>query len=686
MTTVVNADYFSSYVKPYAADICVAAIFGLGYFFYKALKKSQEDQTQVALHKESKVNVKSWNKWEQANSLNKFHQYINFNQDKNVDAFYILNQMQKNNILPDIVTYNCLLDMSFNLGQILQANKLYEEISDFTSPVQPEIITYNIILKGCVKHIKENSGNNEELERIFNKINSFLSDMQNKNIQKNDISYNTLIDAFAEGGRIEKSWELYNEMKTNNLKPDLYTYATLIKALKSLPYSEENFNQVNEIFELVKSKSIEGLKADDFLYNSMLDTCLKYGKIELMEKLFTEMKNEGILPSVVTYSILIKAYGNSFNLENSLHYFNELRSNRIKPNDIIYGCILNCCVKCSKPELMTEMFEDMKREGILPNLYIYTTMIKGYNKMKQYNLGFKVFEKMKEDNFVQPNIVIYNAIIDNCVESKDYDKMFEIYTHLKNNDSSVQPNIITYSTLIKGFCKSGNMKKAQDIYTFLIENKIKLDDVVFNTLCDGYAKLKDVENALRVLDEMKNAGIKRSAVIYTVLIKMYSCLGNEKKVNEMFEEMKKEGIKPTVVVYTSIIQVLNRYKKTEEVVNIYNMVKNDSSLKVDNLMYSFVINGCCFNKNLEKAIEILMDSIKDGVKLNEDTYNNVLEYLLANKFMKHYERVQNCSMICKALKDKNYQINLDLYNRLMKLIYNPSESNAKKNNTGKKYK
>jgi pentatricopeptide repeat protein len=116
------------------------------------------------------------------------------------------------------------------------------------------------------------------------------------------------------------------------------------------------------------------------------------------------------------------------------------------------------------------------------------------------------------------------------------------------------------------------------------------------------------------------------------------------------------------------------------------MVKNDSSLKVDHLMYSFVINGCCFNKNLEKAIEILMDSIKEGVKLNEETYNNVLEYLLSNKFMKNYERVQNCSMICKALKDKNYQINIDLYNRLMKLIYNPSESTAKKNNTGKKYK
>jgi len=297
--------------------------------------------------------------------------------------------------------------------------------------------------------------------------------------------------------------------------------------------------------------------------------------------------------------------------------------------------------------------------------------------MKQFELAFGVFEKMKQDNFVKPNIVIYNAIIDNCVESKNFEKMFEIYTSLKNNETTVQPNIITYSTLIKGFCKSGNMKKAQDIYNFLVENNIKLDDVVFNTLCDGYAKQKDVEAALRVREEMKKANIKRTAVIYTTLIKMYSCLGDEKKCQAMFNEMKEEGIKPTVVIFTSVVQVLNRYKKTDEVISIYNHVKKDKNLRVDHLLYSFVINGCVFNKKLEKAIEILLESIADGVKLNEETYNNVLEYLIANKFMKTQDRIQNCTVICKALKDKSYQINIDLYNRLMKIIYT-SESATNK--------
>ena len=110
--------------------------------------------------------------------------------------------------------------------------------------------------------------------------------------------------------------------------------------------------------------------------------------------------------------------------------------------------------------------------------------------MKQFHLAFKVFEEMKIDDQVQPTLIIYNYIIDNCVESKNYDKMFEIYTFLKNIETSCQPNFITYSILIKGFCRSGNMKKAKEIFTFMIENNIKLDAVIFNTLCEGFCRLE----------------------------------------------------------------------------------------------------------------------------------------------------------------------------------------------------
>ena len=92
-----------------------------------------------------------------------------------------------------------------------------------------------------------------------------------------------------------------------------------------------------EIFELVKSSSSEDLKADDFIYNSILDICLKYNQIELMEKLFQLMRQENIPPTIVFYSIMNKGYGNIFELDKALILLTELSTNNIKLNDIIYG-------------------------------------------------------------------------------------------------------------------------------------------------------------------------------------------------------------------------------------------------------------------------------------------------------------------------------------------------------------
>merc|ERR1711934_423685 len=102
---------------------------------------------------------------------------------------------------------------------------------------------------------------------------------------------------------------------------------------------------------------------------------------------------------------------------------------------------------------------------------------------------------------------------------------------------------------------------------------------------------------------------------------------------ELFEEIKKRGMKP------------------------------------DQVSYNFIINGCSFNKKLEKAIEYLHESFKSQIKLSDDTYKNILQYLLNNKFMKTNER-------SKILKEKNFEIPYDLYSKLMKVVYSANENNV----------
>lgn len=51
-----------------------------------------------------------------------------------------------------------------------------------------------------------------------------------------------------------------------------------------------------------------GIKADEVLYNSLLDGCLKADETDLALKCFKNMKKLKIKASNVTYSILAKIY------------------------------------------------------------------------------------------------------------------------------------------------------------------------------------------------------------------------------------------------------------------------------------------------------------------------------------------------------------------------------------------
>lgn len=499
---LLSFDYLNSMIKPYISDLSVALVFGAGYYLFKFLRNKGENQT-----KENKLNnqIKSviktrLDKWEQAKTLQIFNGLIISNYDKTTDAFKILSKMQKNGVVPDIITYNCLIDMSFRLDQEEHAVKLFEEVCDGFSGIQPDIVTFNIMLKHYVSEIKnftktKNISNEEKLEKIF----KILKDIKIREITINEITYNTAMDACVEVGDFDKTWELFNEMKTQNLNPDLYTYATIVKGLKNCGLPDA-VDKALQILELVKSGACLEIKADEVLFNSVMDICITNNKVSVAEKIFEDMKNSNVIkPSIVTYSIMIRGYGVIYNIEKAVSLYEEIKLNGMQPNDIIYGCLMNCAVRCSNLDLMIEIFERMKSQGMKPNAIIYTTLIKGYNKMKLFDKAFETFEQLSSEEKSKSNIVIYNAILDVCVESGNFEKLKQIYNDLKSlaieNENNPQPNLVTYSTVIKGYFKNKNIPEAFNIYEFLKNNQFKLDEVFYSIMIDSLVIANEFEKS-----------------------------------------------------------------------------------------------------------------------------------------------------------------------------------------------
>ena len=509
------------------------------------------------------------------------------------------------------------------------------------------------------------------MDKIFDDVKKHSS---SGTMKPNDITINTMLDIMIKAGQIKRAWDLFDSMKDEfGVEPDKYSYSTIIKALK-YDLDSSKLERAFGILEYLKHKQ-GTVSNDEIIFNCLIDVCLKLNLMDKAEKVFREMKEIGVAPSKITYAIMIKGYGQVYNLEKAFGVFDEMKLANIPANEIIYGCLLNSCVRCANIERVTEVYNEMRHHDLDMNIILYTTLIKAYTKVKNLKLALEVYENMLKDEKVSPNIVIHNAMLDCCVECNEIVKMGEIYERVKEkaieDENSPQPDLITYSTVIKGYARAKDMDKVFDIYSFLTANanNFQLDEVIYNSILDGCAKTNYLEKAMSIYEDMKKNSIKRSNVTYSILVKLYANAKLEDKALQILDEMIENGVKPGIIVYTCLIQTCLRSKKFDTAIKLFESLKSDG-LKPDHVLFNTIVNGCLYNQKWDLACKYTLESFTFNVKIAYDIYRSVLEKLTMNYCtLRSNLKCEYGPKILKELKEKGIRVDDETYQKVARMIF-----------------
>jgi len=672
MDSLSNVDIGNA-VNPYLTDVGVGVVFGLGYYLIKYLygdnQKPDVKQTKEA------SNIC----WDNAKTTEEFNSLIKSNEeDSKLAPFEILNKISKKGLNPDISTYNYLLNSCYVTSNFETAEKLIEEIFDITSPFQPDLSTYNILLKGISCRIDQIQGNDQssinEKKQMIQKMDNLLEDLKKSVTNKpNDVTINTVLDILIKAGEIKRAWDLFDNMKSlYGIEPDKYSYSTIIKALK-YDLDPTKLEKAFGILEFLKNKT--STINDEIIFNCLLDVCVRLGKMDKAERVFNEMKENKLSPSKITYAIMMKGFGQVYQLDRAFEVFEEMINNNIAPNEIIYGVLLNACVRSSNIAKVTQVYKDIKQRNIEMNVILYTTLIKAYTKVKDLNSALEVYKTMLDDTKVEKNIVVHNAMLDCCVECNKIDKLNEIYEQIKSkaieDENHPQPDLITYSTVIKGYCRAKEMSQVFKIYDFLkTRDDFKLDEVVYNSILDGCAKTGSIQQATLIYQDMKDKNIPRSNVTYSILVKLYSNSKQDDKALGLLDEMIYNKIKPGLIVYTCLIQTCLKSKRFDRAIELFEQMKAQG-LTPDHVLYNIIVNGCLYNSRWELACQYTLETFKVNVKMADDIYLNVLDKLCAKYCnLKVNAKCDYLTAIIKELKNKGFHIDYQVLSKASKLIYN----------------
>ncbi|KAM0069556.1 putative tetratricopeptide-like helical domain superfamily [Helianthus debilis subsp. tardiflorus] len=180
------------------------------------------------------------------------------------DGFALLGCCFRRAVVPDVCTFNTLLDGLIREDRIVQAERLFKKLIKHKL-CEPDVVMYSTMIKGLCKF-----GNNDIAIGL-------LRLMDERGCKPDIYAYNTIIDSLCKDKMIEDAFKLFNEMVfAKGIQPNVITYTSLIYGLCNLCRWDEVSKLLKEMEDLRISPNFQ-------TFSILVDAFCKEGSVDEAE-------------------------------------------------------------------------------------------------------------------------------------------------------------------------------------------------------------------------------------------------------------------------------------------------------------------------------------------------------------------------------------------------------------------
>ncbi|KAI9153058.1 hypothetical protein LWI28_005183 [Acer negundo] len=186
---------------------------------------------------------------------------------------------------------------------------------------------------------------------------------------------------------------------------------------------------------------------------------------------------------------------------------------------------------------------------------------------------------------------------------------FTIFSQLQN------PNLFIYNALIQGFSASENPSQSLHFYTQLQSQGLFPDNITFPFLVKACTKLGSVCMGIQVHAQIIRHGLLNDVYVQNSLVLMYATFGDIKVASNIFRRMHGSN----VASWTSMIA---GYSKCGDVKSARKLF--DKMPEKNLVTWSIMISGYTKNSHFDKAVELFQVLQSEGVRANETVMVSVI--------------------------------------------------------------
>lgn len=549
------------------------------------------------------------------NKLRDMFQLFNFCQEEMSSN---ITEEQKKMILKALsIMINSMISKKEEKGMIESSFNFLESLS-----LTPSEIFFNKILDVLSKTFRN--------DNIHLKV---LEIMEKRDVKPSLVTFNTLMDIYSITGDFEQCLLTFSKILEEDLKPDSYTFAMLIKALKNS--NDINVDQAQKVLSVYEKHE---LPVNLVVFNSMIDIYLYMNRNQEAYNIFQQIiAHEQLNPDEITFSTLIKGSCRNKNFLRAMEYYQTMKENfpNIRPNRVVFNSLMDLSVKQEKLPEALKLFTEMQQMDISPDGFTYSILLNGLKQSEASESLIKTtllsLKKILLISDFKLDEVFFNSVLDVCSKYEMYSLMDYFYMQMKRK--KINESSITFGILIKAFGKRGEFHKAEELFTKMVNNNMRINDITYGCILDACSKSGKMEIALKIYKALSKTGLNLNSIVFTTIIKGYLKHNRSQEALDFFNSVRHHtNLSGMIITYNCALDVLVNLERIDEAIDLFETI--DKLYSADLVSYSTIIKGLCKVNRKSKALTYVRQMLESDISVDVSVVNLFLDCCANNRDFK----------------------------------------------------
>lgn len=487
------------------------------------------------------------------NSLVSF--YLRFGQTEQAESLF-----QRMNY-KDLVSWNAVISGYTSNGEWLKALDLFHRLL-LVDQIRPDSVTILSILPACAclqdlwvgksmhGYMFRHPSLCEDIA-VGNAMVSFYAKCNNVEaasktffmMSRTDlISWNSMLDAFAESEYATEFLNLLERMYIEGLRPDSVTILIIIRFCATIL----TVNKVKETHGYsIRGGYLVG-EVVPTIGNALLDAYAKCGEMEYAFKTFQTLSDK---KNLVTCNSMISGYVNCGAHDDACILFN----NMFETDLTTWNLLVRVYAENDCPDQALYFFQQLQAHGLKPDAVTIMSLLPVCSQMASINLlrqchGYVI-------RLCLDDIHLKGALLD------VYAKCGVIACAYKLFQSSPYKDLVMFTAMVGGFAMHGMGEQALIVFSHMLEMGIKPDHVIITAALSACSHAGLVNEGLKIFYSIEEVhGMKPTMEQYAGVVDLLARGG---RVDDAFSFVTRMPVKPNANIWGTLLGACRTHHKVE---------------------------------------------------------------------------------------------------------------------------